>query len=82
MALGPFSGHGLLNLLPPSYFPRLKLRFRDKSKFYRVGLSAPRLIPNLEDLVITFIWVMTLDLFGVGAPARSYATAGIALRIL
>jgi hypothetical protein len=25
---------------------------------------------------------MTLDLFGVGAPARSYATAGIALRIL
>jgi hypothetical protein len=36
-------GHGLPNLLS---LPRLQLTFRDKSKFYRVGLLAPRPTPQ------------------------------------
>jgi hypothetical protein len=43
------------------------LRFQEKSKFYRVWLSAPRLTPNLENQ---------------GTLVSSYRTAGIALRIL
>jgi hypothetical protein len=29
-----------------------------------------------------FVWVITFDLSGMGGPASSYATAGIALRII
>jgi hypothetical protein len=39
---GSFSGHALPNFLPPQ--PRLQLRFRNKSKYYRVGLLTP--LPN------------------------------------
>jgi hypothetical protein len=76
---GPFSGHGLSSLLP---LPRLQLRFQNKSKFYRVGLLATRPTPILEGQCIPFVWVITFDLPVMGAPASSYATAGIALRIL
>jgi hypothetical protein len=73
-----FSDHGLPNLLPPQ--PRLQLRFANKSKFYGVGLSAQP--PTWRTGVSLFVRVIIFDLSGMGAPARSYATAGIALRIL
>jgi hypothetical protein len=46
LALRPIFGPWPSYLLP---LPRLQLRFRDKSKFYVVELSAPRPTPNLED---------------------------------
>jgi hypothetical protein len=62
--------------------PRLQLRIRNKSKFYMVGLSAPRPTPNLEDQGIPFCLSHHFDLCDMGAPASSYPTNGIALRIL
>jgi hypothetical protein len=56
------------------------LRFRDKSKFYRVGLSAQP--PTWRTRVSLFVWVTTFDLSGMGAPVSSYRTASIALRTL
>jgi hypothetical protein len=38
--------------------------------------------PTWSTRVSLFVWVITFDLSGIGAPACSYATAGIALRIL
>jgi hypothetical protein len=37
---------------------------------------------NLEDMVTLFVWVITYDLSGLGDPASSYATAGLALRVI
>jgi hypothetical protein len=31
-------------------------------------------------MVSLFVWLLPLDLFGMGDPTSSYATAGIALR--
>jgi hypothetical protein len=31
--------------------------------------------------VSVFVWLLPLDLFGMGAPTSSYATTGIALRV-
>jgi hypothetical protein len=44
-------------------------------------LLASRPTPNLEDQGILFVWLLTLDLSGLGGPTSSYATAGIALRV-
>jgi hypothetical protein len=32
--------------------------------------------------VSLFVWIITFDLSGMGGPTSSYATAGIALRII
>jgi hypothetical protein len=32
-------------------------------------------------MVSLFVWLLPLDLSGMGAPTSSYATAGIALRV-
>jgi hypothetical protein len=45
------------------------------TNFYRVGSSAPRPTPNLEDQV----WHLPRNLSGMGGPTSSYAAAGIAL---
>jgi hypothetical protein len=45
-----------------------------------MGLSAPT--PNLETRVSLFVWIIAFDLSGMGGPASSYATTGIALRII
>jgi hypothetical protein len=29
-----------------------------------------------------FVWVISFELYGMGAPASSYATVGLALRII
>jgi hypothetical protein len=47
-----------------------------------MGLGLSATTPNLEDQGILFVWVITFDLSGMGGPASSYATAGIALRII
>jgi hypothetical protein len=43
-------------------FPRLQLRFRNKSKLYRVGLSAPKPnTPTWRTTVSLSVWVITFD---------------------
>jgi hypothetical protein len=37
--------------------------------------------PTWRTRVSLFVWLLPLDLFSMGAPASSYATAGIALRV-
>jgi hypothetical protein len=40
-------------------------------------------MPNLEDQGVSLlVWILTLDLSGLGDPASSYATAGICLEII
>jgi hypothetical protein len=46
-----------------------------------VRLLASRPTLNLEDRVSLFVWLLPLDLSGMGAPTSCYATAGIALRV-
>jgi hypothetical protein len=38
--------------------------------------------PTWRTRVSLFVWVITFNLSGMGGPASSYATAGIALRII
>jgi hypothetical protein len=38
--------------------------------------------PTWRTRVSLFVWVITFDMSGMGDPASSYATAGIALRII
>jgi hypothetical protein len=33
-------------------------------------------------MVSLFVWIITVDLSGMGDPTNSYTTAGIALRIM
>jgi hypothetical protein len=47
-----------------------------------VRLSASSPTPNLEDQGIRLrLWLLPLDLSGMGDPTSSYAPAGIALRV-
>jgi hypothetical protein len=63
---------------PPS---EASFGFRN-GNFYGVRLSASRPTLNLEDQGTSFSLVITFDLSGKGDPVSSYATAGIALRII
>jgi hypothetical protein len=47
--------------------------------FYGVRLLASR--PTWRTRVSLFVWLLPLDLSGIGDPTSSYATAGIALRV-
>jgi hypothetical protein len=60
-----------------SSFPRLDFRFRDICVFYGERSSVSRPTPNLEDRVSLLVWIIPL-----GDPTSSYATAGIALRVI
>jgi hypothetical protein len=44
-----------------------------------VRLLASR--PTWSTRVSLFVWLLPLDLYGMGDPTNSYATAGIALRV-
>jgi hypothetical protein len=48
-----------------------------------IPIQASRPTPNLEDQPDEegFVWLLPLDLSGMGAATSSYATAGIALRV-
>jgi hypothetical protein len=51
--------------------------------FYEDGVVSPMpQSPTWRTRVSLFVWVITFDLSGMGGPASSYATAGIALRII
>jgi hypothetical protein len=49
-----------------------------KQTFYRVGSSAPRPTPNLEDQGL-LVWHLLRNMSGMGGPTSSYAATGIAL---
>jgi hypothetical protein len=65
-----------------SRFPRLDFRFRDICVFDGERSSASRPTPNLEDQGIFLVWIIPFDLSGLGDPTSSYATAGIAVRVI
>jgi hypothetical protein len=51
--------------------------------FYGDGVVSPMpQPPTWRTRVSLFDWVITFDLSGMGDPASSYTTAGIALRII
>jgi hypothetical protein len=51
--------------------------------FYGDGFVSPvPQPPTWRTRVSLFVWIITFDLSGMGDPASSYATAGIALRII
>jgi hypothetical protein len=47
-------------------FPRLIVGFRNKLIFYGVGLSAQP--PTWRTRVSLFVWIIPLDLSGMGGP--------------
>ena len=68
----------VIYLLNPS---EASLRFPER-KFFS-GLRYPNAQPpTCRTRLSLFVWVITFDLFGLGDPASSYATAGLALRII
>jgi hypothetical protein len=70
-----FSGHGLHNR-------GLSWGFKTNSSSTGWGCQPHAQPPTWRTRVSLFVWVITFDLSSVGAPACSYATAGIALRTL
>jgi hypothetical protein len=53
----------------------------EQFSFYGMRLLASRPTTNLEDTRVSlFVWLLPLDLSGMGAPTSNYSTAGIALR--
>jgi hypothetical protein len=50
----------------------------EQFSFYGVRLAS-RPTPHPEDRLSLFVWLLPLDLFGMGVPTSSYATAGIVL---
>jgi hypothetical protein len=53
----------------------------EQFNFYGVRLLASRPTPTWRTRVSLFVWLLPLDLSGMGASTSSYATAGIALRV-
>ena len=67
-------------LLNPS---EASLRFPERKFFSRGGVVTPTPNPpTWRTRMSLFVWVITFDLSGLGDPASSYATAGLALRII
>jgi hypothetical protein len=53
----------------------------EQFSFYGVRLLASCPTPTCGTRVALFVWLLPLDLSGMGAPTSSYTTAGIALRV-
>jgi hypothetical protein len=53
----------------------------EQFSFYGVRLLASRPTPTCRTRVSLFVWLLLLDLSGMGDPTSSYATTGIALRV-
>jgi hypothetical protein len=77
---GPVTGYGLPSLLRS--FSEASVEFSKQIQVLQVGCHPHVQPPNLEDQGIPFVWVITFDLSGMGAPASSYTTADIALKII
>jgi len=58
------------------------LRFSEHRFFFGVGSYPHAQPPTSRTSVSLFVWAITFDLLGLGDPASSYATAGLALRII
>jgi hypothetical protein len=59
------------------------VRFLNTIIFYRMGLLAPCSTPVLEDQGVSLlVWILPFDLTGMGGPAGSYTTTGIALWVI
>jgi len=58
------------------------LRFPERKFFSGVGSYSHAQPPTWRTRVSLFIWVITFDLSGLGDSASSYATAGLALRVI
>ena len=86
MALQPFPPLGLVHKTPPFVpiysWSEASLRFSEHRFFSRVGSSPHAQPPTSRTRVSLFVWAITFDLSGLGDPASSCATAGIALRII
>jgi hypothetical protein len=81
----PLNNHFLFLVAKSSYICYLSeasLRFSQYKFFYGVGLHPYAQPPTWRTRVSLFVWVITFDLSGLGVPASSYATAGLALRII
>ena len=61
--------------------PASNFRSSSTEQYLWGGLSAPVQPPTWRTRVSLFVWVITFDLFGMGGPTSSYATASIAPRI-
>jgi hypothetical protein len=73
---------GLLNNLPPFFSPpEVDYLVSEQFSFYSVRLLAHAQPPTWRTRVTLFIWLLSLDLSGMGDPISSYATADIALRV-
>jgi hypothetical protein len=57
------------------------LRNSEQFNFYGVRLSASHPTPTWRTRVSLFVWLLPIDLSGLGGATSSYATAGIALRV-
>jgi hypothetical protein len=53
----------------------------EQFRFYGVRLLVHAQTPTWKTRISLFVWLLPLDLSGMGAPTSSYATAGIALRV-
>jgi hypothetical protein len=56
--------------------------FSTVKAFYGEGPLPHAQPPTWRARVSLFVWIITFDLSGMGDPTSSYATAGIALRII
>jgi hypothetical protein len=77
----PWPSSELFAVLPYCGFVRLLLRISEQFNFYDVRPTAPRPSSTWRINVSLFVWLLPLDLFGLGSTTSSYATAGIALRV-
>jgi hypothetical protein len=67
--------------LSSSLHSRLDSRFRDT--FFKVrGRQPLAQPPTWRSRVCLLVWIIPFDLSGMGGPTGSYATAGIALRVI
>jgi hypothetical protein len=66
-----------------SRFPRFDFRFRDICVFFTVrGRQPLAQPPTWRTRVSLSVWIIPFDLSGLGDPTSSYATAGIALKVI
>jgi hypothetical protein len=75
----PFCGSRVVYL---SILSKASLRFSEHKFSPGVGFQPHAQPPAWRTRVSLFVWAITFDLSGLGDPASSYATAGLALWII
>jgi hypothetical protein len=78
----PWPSSELFAILPHCRSVRLLFLLISKQlNFYGVILLASHPTPTWRTSVSLFVWLLPLDLSGLGSATSSYATVGIALRV-